>query len=564
VLQAGRRTRVRQCLRRAVRAGVLLALLLRQRGRPRAPPLRQLSGSDVESGKAGGSAWAHTTASFTSAATTQCCKRALARGAGPDEHGSAHGSPVAPPAPRAQDRPDGARSREGTLLGEGTAVLQGLPRQACAGAAAPPPPPPHPPAPPLQRQSRPPSGQAHSRRSSMSASSTESAAGRPRAAARARGAAELPSWDAACDAAAAGCVQPGALQLQMPPRASAPGGALGPGPALAGLDAMAGSGGGGSVPAPAAAPPGRSPFAAAASSLTCSPPGSNRASPTEPCLRSAGGGAQAGGCGRELRRIASAGTAAALAAGAAAGAQRSLDSLGLAAGLLAPRAAASSLGAPLPRRCSIERAASAGDAEWAADGRMLALGTGDLNICFRDLKFIRSVGAGAPGRACPAPRRGACSPRRAPGSGRPNLTARCSHATAGPPPRLSACWAARQAASGASTWASGGRPRWPSSCWRTRRTCSWTAPASRTASLTTTTGARPPRAGRRTPSRSGARAEPTALPPWTLVLGGPQLSAAGLCPVELQSARPLGPHSALRCLHGHRQLWPIVQPFSRL
>jgi len=455
VLQAGRRTRVRQCLRRAVRAGVLLALLLRQRGRPRAPPLRQLSGSDVESGKAGGSAWAHTTASFTSAATTQCCKRALARGA-----------------------------------------------------------------------------------------------------------AELPSWDAACDAAAAGCVQPGALQLQMPPRASAPGGALGPGPALAGLDAMAGSGGGGSVPAPAAAPPGRSPFAAAASSLTCSPPGSNRASPTEPCLRSAGGGAQAGGCGPEVGRSGRAGTAAALAAGAAAGAQRSLDSLGLAAGLLAPRAAASSLGAPLPRRCSIERAASAGDAEWAADGRMLALGTGDLNICFRDLKFIRSVGAGAPGRACPALRRGVLP---APGSGRPkNLTARCCHATARPPPWLSLCWAARQAASGASTWASGGRPRWPSSCWRTRRTCSWTAPASRTASLTTTTGARPPRAGRRTPSRSGARAEPTALPPWTLVLGGPQLSAAGLCPVELQSARPLGPHSALRCLHGHRQLWPIVQPFSRL
>jgi len=542
---------------------VLLALLLRQRGRPRAPPLRQLSGSDVESGKAGGSAWAHTTASFTSAATTQCCKRALARGAGPDEHGSPLGSPVAPPAPRARDRPDGARSREGTLLGEATAALQGLPRQACAGAAgraaavAPPATPPPPP-PPLQRQSRPPSGQAGSRRSSMSASSTESAAGRPRAAARARGAAELPSWDAACDAAAAGCVQPGALQLQMPPRASAPGGALGPGPALTRLDAMASSGGGGSVPAPAAAPPGRSPFAAAAaapaaaaSSLTCSPPGSNRASPTEPCLRFAGGSAQAG---RELRRIASAGTAAALAAGAAAGAQRSLDSLGNAAGLLAPRAAASSLGAPLPRRCSIERAASAGDAEWAADGRMLALGTGDLNICFRDLKFIRSVGAGAPGRACPAPRRGACSPRRAPGSGRPNLTARCSHATAGPPPRLSACWAARQAASGASTWASGGRPRWPSSCWRTRRTCSWTAPASRTASLTTTTGARPPRAGPRTRSRSGARAERAALPPRTLVLGGPQLSAAGLRPVELQSAHPLGPRSASRCLHGHRRL----------
>jgi len=391
---------------------VLLALLLRQRGRPRAPPLRQLSGSDAESGKAGGSAWAHTTGSFTSAATTQCCKRALARGAGPDEHGSPLGSPVAPPAPRAQDRPDGAYSREGTLLGEGTAVLQGLPRQTCAGAAAPPAPPPHrpAPAPPLQRQSRPPSGQAQSRRSSMSASSTESAAGRPRAAARARGAAELPSWDAACDAAAAGCVQPGALQLQLAPRTSARGGALGPGPALARLDTMAGGGGSGSMPAPALAPPGRSPFAAvlaapAASSLTCSPPGSNRSS-AESCLRSAGGGAQAGGCGCELRRIGSAGTAAALAAGVAAGAQRSLDSLGVATGLLAPRAAVSSLGAPMPRRCSIERAASAGDAEWAADGRMLALGTGDLNIRFCDLKFIRSIGAGAPSIACPPPCRG--------------------------------------------------------------------------------------------------------------------------------------------------------------
>ena len=46
-------------------------------------------------------------------------------------------------------------------------------------------------------------------------------------------------------------------------------------------------------------------------------------------------------------------------------------------------------------RGSIERASSAGDAEWGADGRMVALGTGDLNIPFRDLKFVRSIGAGA-------------------------------------------------------------------------------------------------------------------------------------------------------------------------
>ncbi len=46
-----------------------------------------------------------------------------------------------------------------------------------------------------------------------------------------------------------------------------------------------------------------------------------------------------------------------------------------------------------------------------------------------------------------------------------------------------------QAALGACIWACGARPRWPSSCWRTRPTCLSTAAATRTVSRTTTTGA---------------------------------------------------------------------------
>ncbi|KAK9837125.1 hypothetical protein WJX81_004755 [Elliptochloris bilobata] len=57
-----------------------------------------------------------------------------------------------------------------------------------------------------------------------------------------------------------------------------------------------------------------------------------------------------------------------------------------------------SMGLPVALRGSIDRASSAGDAEWGADGRMVALGTADLNVPFRDLKFIRSIGAGGFGR----------------------------------------------------------------------------------------------------------------------------------------------------------------------
>jgi len=78
--------------------------------------------------------------------------------------------------------------------------------------------------------------------------------------------------------------------------------------------------------------------------------------------------------------------------GAAAGVQLSLDS----SGALARGAGSESGGLRLGSRASIERAGSAGDAEWGADGRMVALGTDDLNIPFSDLKFIRSIGAGAP------------------------------------------------------------------------------------------------------------------------------------------------------------------------
>lgn len=96
--------------------------------------------------------------------------------------------------------------------------------------------------------------------------------------------------------------------------------------------------------------------------------------------------------------------AAAGAGGAQAGAQLSLDSSGVLGGGACRGAGSAGGGCGgqrlLGARASIKRtgsAGSAGDAEWGADGRMMMLGTGDLNIPFRDLKFIRTIGAGAPG-----------------------------------------------------------------------------------------------------------------------------------------------------------------------
>ncbi len=74
-----------------------------------------------------------------------------------------------------------------------------------------------------------------------------------------------------------------------------------------------------------------------------------------------------------------------------------------------------------------------------------------------------------------------------------------------------------QAALGVCIWACGARPRWPSSCWRTRPTCLSTAAATRTASRTTTTGAlqRSPlrfRCQTRMPKHASSAWQPTGGP----------------------------------------------------